>query len=132
MTRGLRYPSPPLRSRSASAGRRRLTGAAGVPSPFADLRHVLAVLTDVTLVDHQPVAEELLHVGGTGSKAGHAIDDIAREVKAIQIVQDHHVEWSRRGPFLFIAANVEVRVIRPTIRQPVNQPRVAVEGEDNW
>ena len=34
-------------------------------------------------------------------------------------------------PFLDVTADVQVAVIRAPIGQPVNQPWIAVEGEDN-
>ena len=37
----------------------------------------------------------------------------------------------RRRALLLVAAHVQVRVVRPPVGQPVDQPRVAVEGEDD-
>ena len=52
----------------------------------------------------------------------HAIDDVLHEMKAIQVVQHHHVERRGRRAFLLVAAHVQVLVIRAAIGQSVNQP----------
>ena len=43
----------------------------------------------------------------------------------------HHVERSRGRAFLLVAAHVQIGVPGPAIGQPVDQPRIAVEGEDD-
>ena len=52
-------------------------------------------------------------------------------MEAIQIVEYRHVEGGRDRSFLLVAAHVKVGVIGAAIGQPVNQPRVGVEGEDD-
>ena len=52
-------------------------------------------------------------------------------MEAVNVVEHAHVERRRRRAFFLVAAHVQVLVIRPPIRQPMNQPRVAVEGEDD-
>ena len=42
-----------------------------------------------------------------------------------------HVERRGGGAFLLVAAHVEIAVAGPPVGQPVNQPRIAVEREDD-
>ena len=60
-----------------------------------------------------------------------ALDGINDEVKAVEIVEDDHIERRGRRAFFLVAANVKLRVIRPPVGQAVNQPRVAVKGEND-
>ncbi len=53
-------------------------------------------------------------------------------MEAIELVADQHVERRGRRAFLAEAVNVEVRMIGPPVREPVDEPRVAVKGEDHW
>src|ERR1051326_2863424 len=55
----------------------------------------------------------------------------ARPVRAVEVVEHGHVERGGGGPFLFISADVKIVVIRPPVGQPVDQPRVAMEREDD-
>ena len=96
-----------------------------------DRRHVLAVAADVQAVFGQPIGQLLLHVGRPGAELRQPIDRVAGQVKAIEIVQHRHVERRRDRAFFLVAAHVQVAVIRPAIGQPVNQPRIAVIGEDD-
>lgn len=57
------------------------------PFPVAYLGHVLAVFLDVVLLVQQSVAEVLLGVRRAGIQAGHAVDDVAGQVEAVEVVQ---------------------------------------------
>ena len=60
-----------------------------------------------------------------------ALNRINDEVKAVEIVEDDHIERRGRRAFFLVAANVELRVIGAAVGQAVNQPRVAVKGEND-
>ena len=60
-----------------------------------------------------------------------AIDHVAHQMEAVEIVQHGHVERRRGRAFFLIAAHMEVVVVGAAVRQAVNQPRIAVEGEDD-
>src|SRR5205814_10184668 len=100
-------------------------------SPAGDLWQVIAVAGNELLVVDKLVADRLLRIRGARSELRHAVDRIADEVEAIKIIQHAHVERRRRRPFLFVAAYVNVRVTFTPISQPMNEPRIAVKGEDN-
>ena len=101
------------------------------PLPIADLRQVLAKLPDVLLMFDQLVAQELFEMSTNALQPRNPIDDIARQMEAIQVVQYRHIK-RRSGRSLFlVAANVEIVVIRSPIGEAVDQPRVPVIGEDD-
>ena len=53
------------------------------------------------------------------------------EVEAVEVVEHDHVERRRGRALLLVAAHVEVVVVRAPVGEPVDQPRVAVIGEDD-
>ena len=61
----------------------------------------------------------------------HPVDDVDGEVVAVDAVHHAHVERRGRRPLLLVAADVDVRVVGPPVGQPVDQPRIAVVGEDH-
>ena len=50
---------------------------------------------------------------------------------AIQIVEHHHVEGGGRGALLPVSADVHLVVVAPVVGELVDQPRIAVKGENN-
>ena len=70
------------------------------------------------------------HGGATGQSVD-PVDDIDDQMEAVQIVEHHHVEGCRRGAAFLEAAHVQVLVIGAAIGEPVDQPRIAVVGEDD-
>ena len=68
-------------------------------------------------------------MAGHRAEALDAVDDVDDEVEPVQVVEHDHVEWRGRRPLLLVAANVQVGVVRPAVREAVDQPRVAVIGE---
>jgi len=102
------------------------------PFPVPDLRHVLAVFIDVLLVLDQLGLELLLEGDAFFSGLGQAIDGVHYEVETVEVIEHGHVEGRGDRAFLLVAANVNVAVIRSAIRQPVDQPRITMEGEDDF
>src|SRR4051812_14226235 len=68
------------------------------PHPVPNLRQVVAELADVLAVLDQFVAHLLLHVRVARGEAGHAVDDVDDQVKAIEVVEHRHVERRRGRP----------------------------------
>ncbi len=89
------------------------------------------MLVDVLAVFEEFVAEFLFEIGGTGSELGEAVDDVHGEVEAVEVVEDGHVEGGGDGAFFLVAADVEVVVVGAAIGEAVDEPGVAVEGEDD-
>src|SRR5690606_9184601 len=77
-------------------------------------------------VDHGlPQARSLLAQGG------YAVDDIHDQVIAVEVVEHDHVEGRGGGALLLVAAHVQIVVIGAPVGEAVDQPGVAVEGEDH-
>ena len=60
-----------------------------------------------------------------------ARDGVERELEAVDIVEHAHVEGRGGGAFFLVAADVKVVMIVAAIGEPVDDPGVAVEGEDD-
>ena len=73
----------------------------------------------------------LTNVSCPAAEPRNAVDHVNDEMEPVEVVEHHHVERGRRGAFLFVAAHVEIVVISAAIGEAVNQPRVAVVGEDD-
>ena len=102
------------------------------PAPSSNLRHVLAVLADITRVLDQLVAELLLDVCiGHRAEVGDAVDDVDREMEAVEPVEDDHVEGRRRRAFLLEAAHMHVVVVGALVGETMDQLGIAVIGEDH-
>ena len=52
-------------------------------------------------------------------------------MKAVEIVQHRHVEGRGDRAFILVAAHVDVVVVRATICQTMDQPRIGVKREDD-
>ena len=73
----------------------------------------------------------LLDVSGLRSDLRQAIDRVHHQVEAVHVVEDRHVERRRDRPLFLVAADVQVVVIRSPIGEAMDQPRIAVVGEDD-
>ena len=79
----------------------------------------------------QLVADRLLGVGGALAKLRHAVDDVADQMEAVEVVDHAHVERRGRRSLFLVAAHMNVVVAGPPIGQAVDEPRIAVKGEDD-
>src|SRR6202008_4331214 len=94
--------------------------------------HVVAVLANIIPVIDEFVAEKLFEMRADALKARNAVDNIAGEMKAVEVVQNGHVERRCRGALFLVAADMKILVIGAAISQPVNQPGIAVVSKDDW
>ena len=125
-TVALSVADPGFRTRTRTADRRPTTARSSRGS-----RRVLAELARVGGGAQPRVDQVLAERGRAGLEAGHPVDDVHDEVEPVEVVAHDHVERRRDGPLLLVAADVEVGVVRPPVGQPVDQPRIAVVGEDD-
>src|SRR5579863_1324810 len=102
-----------------------------IPSPIENFRQIDPMATDVIFVVKEPIADELLEISGLRSQTRYAVHDVAGEVKAVNLIEDHHVEGCRRGSLLLISPNMEIGMIRPAIRQAMDQPGITVVGKND-
>ena len=89
------------------------------------------MLVNVLLVLDELVAHGLFGIGCHRTQLVDAIDDVGDQIESIDVVQDGHVEGRRRRTFLLVAAHMQVLVIGAPVGQAMNQPRIAVVGEND-
>ena len=65
------------------------------------------------------------------AQLGHAVDDVDDQVKAGRLVQHRQLERRVDVALLPVAVHVQVLVALEPVGEPVNQPGVAVEVEDD-
>ena len=111
--------------------RMRIHGLGVGPGPVADLGRILAVCAGVGAAAEPLVDHSLPQLGRVRAEARDAVDHVDHEVEAVEVVEHDHVERRRRRPLLLVAAHVDVLVVRAPVGEAVDQPRVAVVGEDD-
>ena len=86
---------------------------------------------DVLLVFDQLDMQALLGERGHVAQARHAVEHVHGQVIAVDLIHHGHVKRCGGGAFFLVSAHVQVGVIGTPIGQPVDQPGISVEGEDN-
>ena len=66
---------------------------------------------DILLVLDELIAHRLLGVSSQVAELRRSVDDVAGEVKAIEIIARDHMKGSGRRPPLLVAAEMDVLVI---------------------
>src|SRR5580704_6827793 len=61
----------------------------------------------------------------------NAINQIPGQMESIEIVAHGHVERRRGRAFFLVSADVEIVMIVAPVCEPVNQPGIAVVGENH-
>src|ERR1039458_9667596 len=64
-------------------------------------------------------------------KFGNAVNGVNCKTEAVSFVVDRQFHRGIDVPFLLVAAHMEVFVVGATVGQPVNQPRVSMEIEND-
>src|SRR3954453_13913181 len=95
-------------------------------------RLVHAMLVGVVLAIDLHVAQYLLRVCAGNEQPGYAVNDIDRQSEAIDLVLNGQIKGRVDISLFLVTAHMQVLVIRPSIGQPMDQPWIAVEGENNW
>src|SRR5437763_4099064 len=102
------------------------------PLPVAYLRQILPMYCDVLLVLQQLVTDRLLGIRGACTELWNAVNHVRDKVEAVQIIEHCHVEGRGGCAFFLVAAHVQIVMSRTAIGEPVDQPWIAMEGEDDW
>ncbi len=89
------------------------------------------MFANVLFVLDELVTQELFEMRADALQSRDAADHVARQVKAIQIIKDGHIERCRCCSLFLVSTDVEIVMIRAPIGQTMNQPRIAVVGEDD-
>src|SRR4029450_603472 len=101
------------------------------PRPLIALRLVNSVLVGIALAVDLHVAQLLLDMRAGDPQARYPIDDVDRETEAVDLVTNGQIERRVDVALLLVAAHVQVLVIGAPVGQPMDQPRISVEVEDN-
>src|SRR5271165_678757 len=101
------------------------------PPPSCDFWAVNAVLECIALARDLLVAEPLLGVASNLLQRRGPVNHVHRQTKSVGLVFDRQLHRSIDVPLLLVAPHVQISVLA-TVRQPVNQPGIAVEVEDDW
>jgi len=103
-----------------------------LPLPVPDFGHVLTVGADVLFMGYQHVAHMLLHIGRLLAEARHPFHHIGHQMEPVEVVAHHHVERGARCPLFLVTAHMDIVVIGTPVGQAVDQPGIAVIGENDW
>jgi hypothetical protein len=90
------------------------------------------MLIDVIAVLGQLVAEMLRHVCGFRGETRHPLNHVHCQMEAIEPVEHHHIEWSRRGTFLDESPHMHAFMIFAPVGQTMNEIRISMIGKDHW
>src|SRR5215467_12692922 len=101
------------------------------PLPVFDLGHVLTMLRNIDLVPLHLLVIALRCFGYEMRKSRNSPNGVKFELETIQVVEHHHIEWSRGSSFFLIAADVNIVVIVAAVGELVNQSRIAVISKDH-
>src|SRR5579859_1464888 len=99
------------------------------PRPVPDLRPVYAVRVRVLHTVGNLITEPLLRVGTYVAKARYALDNVQSQVVTADVVQDRQLERGVDITLFLVPAHVDVFVILPAVREPVNEQRITVKVE---
>ena len=81
------------------------------PFPIANLKHILAMASHIAPMLDELVPQELFEMPGDVPQPLDPIEDIARQVKPVELIEHRHIERRGRGAFFLVTSNVEIRVI---------------------
>src|ERR1017187_1242445 len=101
------------------------------PAPILDFGQVVAVFCYIQMVALDGFGVPLLRVIGFRSQARYTPEGIESELVAVDVVEYAHVERRGGGAFFLVAAHVNVVVVVTPVSETVNEPWIAVEGEDD-
>ena len=73
----------------------------------------------------------LAETRGPLAETGNTVDDVHDQVKAVEVIEHGHVEGSCRGALFPIAPHMQVGMVGAAVREAMDQPRIAVVGEDD-
>lgn len=81
-------------------------------------------------VSRQAVLHPLTRAGPLGAEAANVVYHVGHQMEAVEMVLHAHVERRRHRTLLQKSVDVEV-LIPPSVGEPMNQRRIAMESEDD-
>ncbi len=101
------------------------------PLPVTEFRFIDAMLVGIIAVLDNLILQPLLDMGSGNPKLGNPVDDIDRQIKAIDLIPDGQLKGGIDIAFFLVTAHVQVFMVGAAISEFVNQPGVAVEIEND-
>src|ERR1051325_5195185 len=101
------------------------------PFPIADFRQIVATFAYILFVFDKLIAKQLLKMHVHRPQSIDAIDRIAGQMKAIQLIKDGHVKRSSSGSLFAITVYVKIVVVGTFISEAMNKSRISVIGENH-
>lgn len=90
------------------------------------------MLDDITFVFRQFIPSNLFNVCTFCQQLRNTIDRIHDQMEPIQIIQHDHIKRGRCRSFFFVAANVQITVIRAAIGETIKKERLSVKNAVNF
>src|SRR6266851_991098 len=136
LRRGDRYRTSVKTSRCSAPGLNRLFGGAlprSLPRPFPVANLFLVDTFGVGVIDafDDLILQPLFDVGADGTEARDPVDNVDRQVKAIDLVEDGKLEWRVDVALFLVSADMYVVMILATIAELVDERGIRVEVEDD-
>ena len=88
------------------------------------------MLPDVGLVLVQLPLEHVDCVGSLRTHPWHMLESVDGQVIAAHLVEHNHIEWSSCGALIVKTTDMEPRFVGTAVHHAVDEPAIAVEGED--
>ena len=101
------------------------------PNPVANLGRILPMRSGVSTMLDTEITQGLSKAGVPGSQPRDAVDHIHDEMESIEVVQHDHVKWGGSRSLFLVTPNVKIGMIGAPISKAMDQPWVAVIGEDD-
>lgn len=101
------------------------------PSPPGNIGFVRPVFVGVVPAPYLFVLEFLHGMAADALKLRHTSDRIHGQTEAINFVLDGQFQRRINVALLLVAADVQVLMVCAAVRQPVDEPRVSVEIEND-
>src|SRR5580700_1341600 len=101
------------------------------PSPVRNVWNVDPFLVSVGAAIELPVQQPLARVRSTCLQRGNAIDRIDRQGIAIHLILDGQLHRGVDIAALLVATYMQIIVIGAPVGQPMNEPWISMEVEDD-
>ncbi len=104
-----------------------------LPRPFPVANFFFVDAFGVSVVDalDDLVLQPFLDVRADGAQARNAIDDVDRQIEAIDLIEDREFERSVDVALFLVSAHMDVVMIRAPVGELVNQRGIGMEVEDD-
>ena len=86
---------------------------------------------NVCFVLDEFIAHGLFGIRGHRPKLRYPVDHVDDEMETVKIVEHGHIERGCGRPFFLVPTDMQIVMVGPPIGETMDQPRIAVIGEDD-